>query len=92
MAIRPHITMDVVTTRFFKDAKDIGKAKTLVRDVLDCSNAEFNELHKFEEQAASGLILRAEGRDAHSSLRGEEQANNIHSSIQKLQTIQRISR
>ena len=48
MAIRPHIEIDVVTTRFFKGAKDIGKAKTLVRDVLDCSSAELDELHKFE--------------------------------------------
>ncbi len=65
MAVRPHITSVVVTKRFFKDVKDIGKAKTLVREVLDCSNADFNELHKFEEHVAGCMIFRAKKEGIH---------------------------
>jgi hypothetical protein len=52
MAVRPNITGVIVTKRFFRDLKNREKAKTLVQDILDCSNADFNELHKFEEHVA----------------------------------------
>ena len=42
MAVRPHIASVVVTKRFFKDLKDAEEAKSIVRDVLDCSNTDFN--------------------------------------------------
>ena len=59
MAVRPHITSVVVTKRFFKDLKDDEIAKSIVRDVLDCFNADFNELHKFEEHMDGCMIFRA---------------------------------
>jgi mRNA-degrading endonuclease RelE of RelBE toxin-antitoxin system len=65
MAVRPHITSVVVTKRFFKDMKDIEKAKALVQDVLDCSNADFNELHKFEQHVAGCMIFRAKKEGMH---------------------------
>ena len=64
-AVRPHITSVVVTKRFFKDMKDNDKAKALIRDVLDCSNADFNELHKFEQHVAGCMIFRAKKEDMH---------------------------
>ena len=59
MAVRPHITSVVVTKRFFRDLKNEEKAKAIVRDVLDCSNTDFNELHKFEEHVNGCMIFRA---------------------------------
>jgi hypothetical protein len=43
--------------------KDIGKAKELVRDVLDCANADFNEMHKFERHVAGCMIFRAKKKE-----------------------------
>jgi mRNA-degrading endonuclease RelE of RelBE toxin-antitoxin system len=65
MAVRPHITSVVVTKRFFKDLKDKEKAKAIVRDVLDCSNADFYELHKFEEHVNGNMIFRAKKEGMH---------------------------
>jgi len=65
MAVRPHIRSIVVTKRFFKDLKDEEKAKAIVKDVLDCSNADFNELHKFEEHVAGCMIFRAKTEGMH---------------------------
>ena len=65
MAVRPHIKSMVVTKRFFKDLKDEEKAKAIVRDVLDCSNADFNELHKFEEHVNGCMVFRAKKEGMH---------------------------
>jgi mRNA-degrading endonuclease RelE of RelBE toxin-antitoxin system len=65
MSVRPHITSVVVTKRFFKDLKDAEIAKALVRDVLDCSNADFSELHKFEEHVNGCMIFRAKKEGMH---------------------------
>jgi mRNA-degrading endonuclease RelE of RelBE toxin-antitoxin system len=65
MAVRPHITSVVVTKRFFKDLKNEEKAKAIVRDVLDCSNTDFNELHKFEEHVNGCMIFRAKKDGMH---------------------------
>ena len=65
MAVRPHLTSVVVTKRFFKDIKDEEKAKEIVEDVLDCSNADFNELHKFEEHVNGCMIFRAKKEGMH---------------------------
>jgi mRNA-degrading endonuclease RelE of RelBE toxin-antitoxin system len=65
MAVRPHIKSVVVTKRFFKDLKDEEKAKQIVREVLDCSNADFYELHKFEEHVAGCMVFRAKTEGMH---------------------------
>jgi mRNA-degrading endonuclease RelE of RelBE toxin-antitoxin system len=65
MEVRPHITSVVVTKRFFKDLKDDEKAKAIVREVLDCSNADFSELHKFEEHMNGYMIFRAKKDGMH---------------------------
>lgn len=65
MAVRPNIRGVVVTKRFLKDLKDEEKAKTIVRDVLDCSNADFYELHKFEKHVAGCMVFRAKTEGMH---------------------------
>jgi mRNA-degrading endonuclease RelE of RelBE toxin-antitoxin system len=65
MAVRPHIKSIVVTKRFFRDLRDIEKAKAIVRDVLDCSNADFYELHKFEKHVNGCMIFRAKTEGMH---------------------------
>jgi mRNA-degrading endonuclease RelE of RelBE toxin-antitoxin system len=65
VALRPHITSVVVTKRFFKDIKDNEKAKALIRDVLDCSNADFEEFHKFEQHGAGCMVFRAKKEGMH---------------------------
>ena len=49
MNIRPLIKAAIVTKRFMKDLKNEEEAKTIVNEVLDCSNIDYYELHKFEE-------------------------------------------
>jgi len=65
MAVRPHIQGVVVTRRFFKDLRDEEKAKAIVRDVLDCSNADFYELHKFEKHVDGCMVFRAKTEGMH---------------------------
>ena len=65
MAVRPHIKSIVVTKRFFRDLRDKEKAKAVVRDVLDCSNADFYELHKFEKHVNGCMIFRAKTEGMH---------------------------
>ena len=65
MAVRPHIKSIVVTKRFFRDLRDKEKAKAVVRDVLDCSNADFYELHKFEKHVNGCMIFRAKKEGMH---------------------------
>jgi mRNA-degrading endonuclease RelE of RelBE toxin-antitoxin system len=65
MEVRPHIRSVIVTKRFFKDLKDEEKAKEIVKDVLDCSNADFYELHKFEEHVAGCMVFRAKTEGMH---------------------------
>ncbi|MCW4018438.1 MAG: hypothetical protein NWF00_07145 [Candidatus Bathyarchaeota archaeon] len=45
----------VVTKRFFKDLKDDQKIQSTVADVLDCSNLNYHEMHKFEEIVGGAL-------------------------------------
>ena len=65
MEVRPYIRSVIVTKRFFKDLKDEEKAKEIVKDVLDCSNADFYELHKFEEHVAGCMVFRAKTEGMH---------------------------
>ena len=65
MAVRPHITSVIVTKRFFRDLKDEERAKAIVSAILDCSNADFSELHKFEEHVNGCMIFRAKKEGMH---------------------------
>ena len=55
--------------RFIEDGranlKDEEKAKVIVRDVLDCSNADFYELHKFEKHVDGCMVFRAKTEGMH---------------------------
>jgi mRNA-degrading endonuclease RelE of RelBE toxin-antitoxin system len=59
MAIRPSLKTLVVSRHFVRDLKDKEEMNSIVNGVLDCSNADFNELHKFEEDIDGNLIFRA---------------------------------
>jgi mRNA-degrading endonuclease RelE of RelBE toxin-antitoxin system len=65
MAVRSHIKSVAVTKRFFKDLKDLEEAKSIVRDVLECSSSDFYELHKFEEHVDGNMIFRAKKEGMH---------------------------
>jgi mRNA-degrading endonuclease RelE of RelBE toxin-antitoxin system len=65
MTIRPSLRNVVVSRRFVRDLKDKEKTKSLVNDVLDCSNLEFSELHKFEKNIGGNLIFRARKGNLH---------------------------
>ena len=65
MTVRPHVKSVVITKHFFKDLKDEEEVKKIVKDILDCSYIDFNELHKFEENADGNLIFRAKKEGTH---------------------------
>jgi hypothetical protein len=62
--VRPAIKEVIVTKHFARDLKD-KEADSLVKDILDCSNLEFIELHKFEENIDGNLIFRAKKGQTH---------------------------
>jgi mRNA-degrading endonuclease RelE of RelBE toxin-antitoxin system len=65
MAIRPLIKGIVVSKHFIRDLKDEEKITSIIKDILDCSKLEFNELHKFEEHINGNLIFRAKKEHLH---------------------------
>jgi len=65
MTIRPHIRSIVVNKRFLENLKDEEKAKELLREALDCPNADFNKLHKFEEHVNGYMVFRAKTEEMH---------------------------
>ena len=65
MSIRPSIKAAVVSKRFMKDLKDDKEAKSIVNEILDCSNINYSELHKFEENIDGYLIFRAKKEGTH---------------------------
>lgn len=66
MAIRPMIKGAVVHKKFFRDmGKDQQKVDSIVKLILDCSNLEFHELHKFEKNVDDNLIFRAKKEHTH---------------------------
>jgi len=65
MNIRPLIKAAIVSKRFMKDLKSEEKAKSIVNEVLDCTNVDYYELHKFEENVDGYLIFRAKKEGTH---------------------------
>lgn len=65
MAIRPLIKTFVISKHFIRDLKDKEEVDSIVSGVLDCSNIDFNELHKFEEDIDGNLIFRARKEGTH---------------------------
>ena len=65
MAIRPSIKSVVVSKHFMRDLKGEEKINSIIKNILDCSHLEFNELHKFEENIRGNLIFRAKKEDTH---------------------------
>lgn len=65
MLVRPRLKDAIVTKRFYRDLKDREKARSIVEDILNCSDAEFNELHKFEEHVNGCMIFRAKKEGMH---------------------------
>ena len=65
MSVRPLLKNIVVTKHFKRDLKDEEKINSLIKDILDCSHLEFNELHKFEENVNGNLIFRAKKENLH---------------------------
>ena len=65
MTVRPHLKGFIVTKRFLKDIKNKEEAKSIVEGILDCSDADFYELHKFEEHINDCMIFRAKKEGTH---------------------------
>jgi len=65
MTVRPLVKSIIVSKHFLKDLKNEEEVKAIVRDILDCSNADFVELHKFEENVDGNLIFRAKKQGMH---------------------------
>jgi hypothetical protein len=65
MAIRPLLKVAIVSRHFIKDMKDEEEIKSIVNDILDCSNMDFFELHKPEENIDGYLIFRAKKQGVH---------------------------
>jgi hypothetical protein len=65
MKIRPLLKATFISRRFIKDVKGEEKAKSFVSDILDCSNVDYYELHKFEENIDGYLIFRSKKEGTH---------------------------
>jgi hypothetical protein len=66
MMIRPLIKKALIHRNFFRDlGKDRERVDSVVKMILDCSNLEFHELHKFEKNVEGNLIFRAKKEGIH---------------------------
>jgi mRNA-degrading endonuclease RelE of RelBE toxin-antitoxin system len=65
MRVRPYLKSVVISKHFVKDCKTEEEAKSIIQKVLDCSDLEFTELHKFEENIDGNLIFRAKKEGTH---------------------------
>lgn len=65
MSVRPSLTAVIISRHFMKDLKSKEEARSIIDDILDCSNVEFSELHKFEENVEGNLIFRAKKDRVH---------------------------
>jgi hypothetical protein len=66
MRVRPLIRNVIVHKKFFRDlGKDKDRVDSVVKMILDCTNLEFHELHKFEKNVAGNLVFRAKRERTH---------------------------
>ena len=65
MQVRPFLKKALVSNHFRRDMKDRNRIESTIRNVLDCTSLEFNELHKFEKKVNGNLIFRAKKRPWH---------------------------
>jgi hypothetical protein len=65
MAVRPLVKVIVVSRHFVRDLKNPEERDSIIRDILDCSDLGFTELHKFEENIDGNLIFRAKKEGKH---------------------------
>ncbi len=66
MRVRPLIRNVIVHKKFFRDlGKDKDRVDSVVKMILDCTNLEFHELHKFEKNVAGNLVFRAKRERIH---------------------------
>jgi hypothetical protein len=65
MVIRPSIKSIVVSRHFARDLKNEKEMNSIIKEVLDCSDLGFTELHKFEENIDGNLVFRAKKEDLH---------------------------
>jgi mRNA-degrading endonuclease RelE of RelBE toxin-antitoxin system len=65
MRVRPLIKDVVISKHFKRDLKDDDEINSIVKSILDCSNMEFHEMHKFEENINDNLIFRAKKDKVH---------------------------
>ena len=65
MQVRPYLKSVVVSKHFVKDCRTEEEAKSIIQKVLDCSDLEFTELHKFEENIDGNLVFRAKKEGTH---------------------------
>jgi mRNA-degrading endonuclease RelE of RelBE toxin-antitoxin system len=65
MELRPLLKEVVVSKHFKRDLKDKERINSIIKNILDCSNLEFTELHKFEENIEGNMIFRAKKENMH---------------------------
>ena len=65
MDIRPFIKTAIVTKRFIKDVRNEDDVNAIVSEILDCSNINYSELHKFEKSVDGYLLFRAKKEGIH---------------------------
>lgn len=65
MTVRPSIKAIAVSKHFVRDLKNEGTMDSIVKGILDCSNLDFSELHKFEENTDGNMIFRANKEGIH---------------------------
>jgi len=65
ITVRPLLTGVILTKRFFKDFKGKANAEATASDILDCSNVDYSEMHKFEKNVDGALIFRDKKEGVH---------------------------
>jgi len=65
MTVRPSIKSIIVSRHFVKDLKNEKEMNSIIKEVLDCSDLGFTELHKFEENIDGNLVFRAKKERLH---------------------------
>jgi len=65
MRVRPLLKEVTISKHFKRDLKDKERINSIIKNILDCSNLEFTELHKFEENIEGNMIFRAKKENMH---------------------------